>query len=126
VNGKERLYPVSRGVSAESPARAALEELISGELPAGCTRPLPAGTTLRGIRADNGLVTADFSPELASNFQGGSDNEGVAVYAIVNTLTSLPGVKQVQILVDGKPIDSIGGHLDVSGPLGADGELVVK
>jgi spore germination protein GerM len=126
VGGKERLAPVDREVSAESPAQGALDELISGDLPAGCTHPLPEGTQLRHLRVEGGIAIADFSRELVSNFQGGSDSEGVIVYAIVNTLTSLPGVKQAQILVDGKPLDSIGGHLDTSGPLAADGELVVR
>lgn len=126
VNGQERLTPIAREVSSNAPAQAAVEELISGELPEGCTRPLPKDTVLRSVRVRDGLATADFSGELVSSFQGGSDNEGVAVYSIVNTLTSLPIIKRVQILVDGKRADSIGGHLDVSGPLSADGELVVQ
>jgi spore germination protein GerM len=126
VNGRERMVPVDRELPAEAPAKPALEELISGELPEGCSRPLPKGTQLRSVSVTDGIATADFSGELVSNFEGGSDNEGVAVYSIVNTLASLPGVKQVQILVDGKSIDSIGGHLDVSGPLSADSELVAR
>jgi hypothetical protein len=126
VNGQERMVSVDRELPAEAPAKPALEELISGEPPEGCSHPLPQGTRLRSVSMTDGVAAADFSGELVSNFEGGSDNEGVAVYSIVNTLTSLPGVKQVQILVDGKPVDSIGGHLDVSGPLGADGELVVR
>lgn len=126
VNGQERMAPVKRAVLGTAPARAALDELVNGELPEGCSRPLPRGASLRSVRVEDGVAIADFTSELVRNFQGGSDNEGVIVYAIVNTLTSLPGVKQAQILVDGKPIDSIGGHLDVSGPLAADEELVVR
>lgn len=126
VGSQERLVAANREVPAASPAQGALNELIGGEPPAGCTRPLPKGTELRGIRVENGVAIADFSPELVSNFQGGSDSEGVVVYSIVNTLTSLPGVKQAQILVSGQPLDSIGGHLDTSDPLSADGELVVR
>jgi len=126
VNGQERMAPVERAVAGTAPARAALDELVNGELPEGCSRPLPRGASIRSVRVEDGVAIADFTSELVRNFQGGSDNEGVIVYAIVNTLTSLPGVKQAQILVDGKPIGSIGGHLDVSGPLGADEELVAK
>ena len=123
---KLRLAAVSRELPASSgPARAALEELIRGEVPAGCERPLPPGTSVRGIRVSEGAAIVDFSEELVSEFPGGSENEAVTLYAIVNTLTSLPTVKRVQILVEGKPISSIGGHLDASQPLGYDGELVV-
>jgi hypothetical protein len=123
--GKERLAAVERQVSAVAPVRAAVEELLSGKLPPGCERPLPAGVTLRGAKVTDGVATVDFSRELTANFRGGSDSEGVAVYAIVDTLTSLPGVRAVQIMVAGHRLDSIGGHVDVSGPLAYDGELVV-
>jgi len=128
VNGKERLYPVRRELLAEdlqAAAQAAVEELVSGEVPTGCARPLPEGARLERIWVKEGRTIADFSPELVSNFAGGSEHEGVAVYAIVNTLTSLPSINQVHILVDGKEVDTIGGHLDTSGPLTADDELVV-
>ena len=124
---KLRLVGVSRELPARvGPARAALQELIQGELPAGCERPLPKGTSIRGIRVSEGTAIVDFSEELVSEFPGGSENEAVTLYAIVNTLTSLPTVDRVQILVEGKPISSIGGHLDASQPLGFDGELVVE
>lgn len=127
VEGKQRLVAISRELpSGLAPARSSLEELLRGEVPRGCDRPLPRGTALLGVRAEDGLVIADFSEQLVSGFQGGSDNEGVAVYAIVNTLTSLPGVKRVQILVEGERVDTIGGHLDTSGPLSHDDELVVS
>jgi germination protein M len=125
VDGKERMVPVTRQVPATAPATAALEELIAGEVPKGCARPVPAGVSLRGVTVTNGIATADFSRELISGFRGGSDSEGVTVYAIVNTLTSISGVQKVQLLVEGEKVDTIGGHLDVSGPLSADRELVV-
>lgn len=127
VEGKQRLVAISRELpSGLAPARASLEELLRGEVPRGCDRPLPRGTALLDVRAEDGLVLADFSEQLVAEFQGGSDNEGVVVYAIVNTLTSLPGVRRVQILVDGEQIDTVGGHLDTSGPLSHDDELVVS
>jgi len=126
VEERQRLVAIRRKLPAGvGPARAALEELIGGELPQGCERPLPKGTALRGVRVEDAVASADFTRELVSNFEGGSENEGVTVYAIVNTLTSLPTVHRVQILVEAQRINTIGGHLDVSQPLGFDGELVV-
>lgn len=125
TKGRQRLLPTERRVAADHPARSALEELLRGPLPAGCARPLPAGVRLLGIEVSVGVARVDFSRELVANFRGGSDNEGAAVYAIVNTLTSLRGIEQVAILVEGRRIDSIGGHLLINGPLAFDGELVV-
>jgi len=125
IEGKLRMVPVRRELPPGlGVARASVNELIEGRAPPGCERPLPPGTKLRGITVTGGLATADFSGQLSSGFRGGSDNEGVTVYAIVNTLTSLPTIKRVRILVEGKPVSSIGGHLDLSAPLKFDGELV--
>jgi spore germination protein GerM len=127
VEGKLRLVPVRRELPPGlGVARESLRELTAGEVPAGCERPLPSGTRLLGVTVTDGLATVDFSQQLLSGFQGGSDNEGVVVYAIVNTLTSLPTVERVQILVEGKTVSTIGGHLDTSGPLRYDGELVAE
>lgn len=42
ADGKQRLVAISRELPAGlSPAEAALEELIRGEVPRGCDRPLP-------------------------------------------------------------------------------------
>lgn len=39
------------------------------------------------------------------------------VGSIVDTLTEFPEVKRVQILIDGKAIESLSGHMDLTQPL---------
>jgi spore germination protein GerM len=127
VEGKQRMVPISRELPVGlTPARAALEELIRGEVPRGCERPLPQGTKVRSVTVSDGLATVDLSDEFRTGFRGGSDNEGVTVYSVVNTLTSLPHVERVQILVGGERVNTIGGHLVLGEPLGFDDELVVS
>jgi len=121
----ERLVAVRRVLPGEAPAQAAVRELLSGEVPFGCERPLPPGTRLLGVRVEKGVATADFSRELQRNFQGGSDSEAVVIYAIVNTLNSLPTVEKTQILIEGHAADSLGGHLEIGEPLAADEEMVI-
>lgn len=126
VERKQRMVAITRELpSGLPPAEAALEELLRGEVPRGCDRPLPSGTELLGVSVSDGVATANFSEELRSGFRGGSDNEGVTVYAIVNTLTKLPGIEKAQILIEGQRMNEIGGHLYVGEPLRYDGELVV-
>ena len=38
--------------------------------------------------------------------------------AIVNTLTEFAAVERVQILVEGKKVNTLFGHVDISEPLG--------
>ena len=122
-----RLTPVSRKLpAATSPAMAAVQELVRGRVPTGCERPLPSGTRALGVTIGGGVARANFSSELVRRFSGGSDNEEAVVYAIVNTLASLPGVRRVRILVQGRPVETIGGHIDISSALRPDNELVAS
>ena len=126
ADGKQRLVAISRELPAGlSPAEAALEELTRGQVPRGCDRPLPRATKLLDVSLSHGIATADFSKELESGFPGGSDTEGVIIYSIVNTLTSLPGIDKVQILIGGQRVNEIGGHYILGEPLPFDSELVV-
>ena len=127
VDGKQRMVAIRRELPPGlGVARAAVEELLHGEVPRGCDRPLPPGTELLGITVVDGLATVNFSKQLQLEFRGGSDNEQVTVYSIVDTLTSLPSIDRVQLLVEGEVLATLGGHHDISGPLDFDDELVVS
>ena len=47
------------------------------------------------------------------------------VAAIVDTLTEFPDIQKVQILVNGKKVDTIAGHMDTGEPLSRS-EKVIK
>ncbi len=79
--------------------------------------PLPAGTNLRSINLADGLATVDFSHEFETNFTGG-DTQGIrTISAVLRTLGQFPTVDRVQFLVDGHPVDTLGGLLSLSDPL---------
>lgn len=97
---------------APAPAQEALTVLAG--------RPdslLPSGTKLLSIRIADGLATANFSHELRDNFTGGDSGETHTVNAILQALGQFPTISRVQILVEGKPVDSLGGLLSLSDPL---------
>jgi spore germination protein GerM len=68
-------------------------------------RTAPAATQLRGINIQNGLVTVD----LTQPFADVSDRPG-AIRTLVETLTDVPGVKSVQVLIEGKSIGELWGN----------------
>ncbi len=108
---------ITSGHTPDKKAEALLQELLKGPLTRG-TRTVPLQTRLRGVAFDNGLLTADFSPDLQQHHPGGSASEILTVYSVVNTLTlNVPEIKQVVLLVDGKKIDSIAGHIDCRQPI---------
>ena len=77
----------------------------------------PIGTKVLSLRVDEkGTAYADFSKELTKKGQG-SYGEMMICYAIANTLTEFPEIKRVQILIEGKKVTTISGHMDVEEPL---------
>ena len=63
---------------------------------------------------------------IVAKHPGGSLDEIFTVYTLVNALTvNLPAVTRVQILVDGKEVDTLAGHVDLRHPLSKSMEWVV-
>ena len=108
--------PVSVPATAALPAPAPAQDALNA-LAARPDSPLPAGTKLLSLRIADGLATANFSHEMRDNFTGGDSGETRTVNAILSTLGRFPTISRVQLLVQGKPVDSLGGLLELSDPL---------
>ena len=104
--------------------RAAVEALIAG--PSGSLdQVLPDKTLLLGLQVEGSLVTLDFSDDLVNGHPGGTQSELLTVYALTDTLAvNFPHLRQVRILVEGEPIETLKGHVDLRQPVSADFSLV--
>lgn len=113
------LIAVSRTVNTEKDDKytAALKSLLTGTKEKEQTTVIPKKAKLRSVTVKDGVATADFSKEMQENFSGGSTGEEMLVGSIVNTLTDFPEVQKVQILIDGAPVETLSGHMDLSEPL---------
>lgn len=80
---------------------------------------VPPGAALRALFVTAaGEAYVDLSPEFAFAHPGGTTGELLTIYAIVNALTTnLPVIKSVQLLVNGKELDTLAGHVDLRRPL---------
>jgi hypothetical protein len=125
----QALLPVRREVPlAEGVVAQGRQILISqlGPAPDGQQSVIPAGTELRAFYVtDRGDAFVDLSNRVSTAHPGGSMTELLTVYALVNAVTAnLPAIQRVQLLVDGKEVDTIAGHVDVRRPLTRDTSLV--
>ena len=79
---------------------------------------VPPGTSLKGFYlSPEGVAFVDLSAEAGRAHVGALD-EIFIVYSIVNTLTdNLPAITAVQLLVDGRQVDTLAGHVDVRRPV---------
>lgn len=117
------------GGSGEAQAREVLEELvrISNDEQNAQSAPLPPDTSFHSIAVNEDLVTIDFDANFRNqDFWGGSEHEYLALQALVNSLTEIPGIRRVRLLIDGKPIESLGGHVDLSEPLERDESVIAR
>jgi hypothetical protein len=116
-----RLTSIEREVPyAEGPEQA--REIINAQIaPVGepLVSAVPAGTTLRAVYiTERGDAYVDLSAETVTAHPGGTLNELLTVYTIVDALTvNLPAVQSVQILIDGKEVQTLAGHVDLRQPL---------
>jgi spore germination protein GerM len=117
-----RLSGLERDIAYGDTPAAQAQEIVNAQI-APVAEPLvsavPAGTKLRALyMTDRGEAYVDLSGEVVSAHSGGSQDELLTVYTIVNALTTnLPAVTTVQVLVDGKEIETLAGHVDLRQPL---------
>jgi hypothetical protein len=107
-------------------ARLILERLLEGPESEDLVGAIPEGTALRELWiSPSGTAFIDFSADLGRRHPGGTTAEMNTVFAVVNTLVyNLPEVRRVQILMAGREVDTLSGHLALWLPLGADLSLV--
>ncbi len=112
------LVPEKRKISqSPSLARQAVNELIKGPENSELYPTIPEGTRINEVYIVDNIAYIDLSEEIFKSHTGGSSGELMTVYSIVNTLTEIPPIIGVQILVKGNEMKSLVGHIDISMPL---------
>ena len=115
-----RLVEVEREILVDDSVdkyTAAVETLMEEPDEENLTRIFPKNAALRSVTVRDGLATVDFDGSLLKGFVGGSTGEEFLVGSVVDTLTNFPEVKRVKFLIDGKEIETLSGHMDLSTPL---------
>jgi spore germination protein GerM len=104
-----------------------IDELIRG--PRGKLVPtLPSRAKCLSIKlTEKGVAVVNFNKSLSKDHPGGSSAEILTAYSIVHSLTqNFPQIRQVQILIEGKPVETIAGHLSLRQPLISRPDLIKK
>jgi spore germination protein GerM len=122
---EDRSLPFSVDLSRQ--LRTVVEELVRGST-TGLVGPLPAQTRVLDVFVTAaGVAFVSLSKEAAAVGVQGSNEELLAVYSVVNSITAnFPAVKRVQLLLDDRPVSTLAGHVDVSRPLPPDMTFVAQ
>jgi germination protein M len=124
-----KLTSAERDVAYGEGAVAQAKEIIDAQLSPAAepfVSAIPPGTTLRAVFVTpQGEAYVDLSGEVSRAHSGGTLDELLTIYSIVDALTvNLPAVSSVQILVDGKTVETLAGHVDLRRPLAKNLDVV--
>lgn len=123
---EKRNITIEEGASDEVLATRILKELIAGPNNKELNATIPAEAKILSVKINEGVASADFSKELQSKHWGGSTGEGMTLNSIANTLTELDSIDKVELLIEGKKVESLAGHWDTTVPLERNEDIIKK
>lgn len=111
-------FTVDPKLSGSALATYALNQLLAGPSVGRDSIVLfPQGTEAT-VTTEGELATVNLNGSIARSFQGGAGDEVGMFKSLTYTLTGLPGVKSVQVLVAGQKKAAVpGGHFEIDEPL---------
>jgi sporulation and spore germination protein len=114
------LKPVSVDLSVPGDpalrAKQVLNTLLAGPVNSELRTLPPDAVLLAFYLLPNGTGVADFSEALATSMPSGIVSEQLAVDSITRTLAAnVPQVMRLKILIHGQEVDTLAGHLDLTG-----------
>ena len=113
LQAEERKILAADSISA---IKAIMTALLEGPDDPKLVSTIPAGSRLLHVFVtDDGTAYLDFNLELRRHHPGGVTAERLTLYAIVNSIVlNLEQVERVQLLLEGKTVSTLTGHLDIS------------
>jgi len=121
-----REVKILKNAGSEAIAGAVVNELIAGPADKSLYATIPKEAKLLSVKIDGQTAIVDFSEEIQTRHPGGSSGESMTLNSIVNSLTEIQGIKQVQILINGKKVESLAGHADLTQPLSRNESIIKK
>lgn len=119
---KDRLFIEERRVKREASTVAMAGSIIEEFFKGPSTREgalIPQGVRLLNLyKGKDGILYIDLSDEVRRNFQGDAYGELLLLKGLYESIISnLAGIEDLKVLVEGKEIESLGGHISILYPL---------
>lgn len=109
---------VHRKTSLLSVAEAVIEEFLKGPVNVKVSE-IPRDTRFLGLyRGNDGILYVDLSDEFRRNFSGDAVTEFLLLKGFFESIISnVQDINDVKILIEGREIESLGGHIYLIYPL---------
>jgi len=97
-------------------SKQVLSTLLAGPVDSELRTLPPDAALLAFYILPDGTAVADFSDAMANSIPSGVQSEQFAVDSITRTLeANVPQVRRLRILIHGQAVETLAGHLDLSG-----------
>jgi hypothetical protein len=97
-------------------SKQVLNTLLAGPVDAELRTLPPDAVLLAFYILPDGTAIADFSEALATSTPSGIESEQLAVTSMARTLeANVPQVQRLKILIHGQEVETLAGHLDLTG-----------
>lgn len=123
------LVPEKRQIPKDKDIAGQVSELVKALIDGSKTKlvnTFPQRAEVQNVKIEDGKrVLISFNKYLLRNHPRGSASEMATIYSLTNTLTvNIPSIKEVVLQVDGKELESIGGHIDTRHPFAQNKDLL--
>lgn len=110
------LLPEIRYVTKEAEPLGLAREIVMALLDGSKTdkvNTFPPNVSLLNISIDKDTAIVSFDELLVKMHPGGTTSEMTTIYSLTNSLiANIPKIQRVKILVEGRELESIAGHID--------------
>lgn len=125
------LLPETRSLKLSSDNIKAIRQILLALIEGshqGHGTALSPSTTIRAVfLTQDGTAIVDLSQEALSDFQPGIESESLAIYSIVDSLcANITQVKDVKFLVQGQEVQTLDGHIDLTGNFAPEPSLIAQ
>jgi spore germination protein GerM len=125
------LMPETRSLKLSSDNIKAIRQILLALIEGshqGRGTALSPSTTIRAVfLAADGTAIVDLSQEALQDFQPGIESESLAIYSIVDSLcANITQVKEVKFLVQGQEVQTLDGHIDLTGSFAPEPSLIAQ
>lgn len=121
-----REVKIPKDSDAAKVGEAIVKELIVGPADNKLGATFPKEAKLLSLKITDQTAYVDFSEEIRSKHPGGSTGEAMTLNSLVNSLTELKEIQKVKILINGKEVDTLVGHADLTQPLTRNESIIKK
>ena len=126
VVAEKRNINMEQNASKDKLIKVLIEEMIKGPENTDLYPTIPKEARVNSVVVVGERVTIDFSEEMNTKHSHGAAGERMTLTSIANTLTEIAEIREVVLLLNGKPLNLEHAIIDSNNPLTREEDMILK